>query len=136
MEMEYVCGTSDHKVNVWQYQPARGGSVRLVLGVAAFSVLAFVIARSLPFLVADFRLGMQLDDIVAHDSTVGSANDLIQADVVRCADTLGLPVAPDNVIVSGDGRYVSVRIDYRVRIDLKVYTWVLYFSHLSTLHPI
>jgi len=134
--MEYTCGTFDSKVSVWRSEPARGGSVRLVLGVAAFSLLVFIVVRSLPFLVADFHLGMQLDDIVTHDSEARAPIDVIRSDVVRCAENLGLPVTPDNVNVSGGGGYVSVKVDYTVEVDLKVYTWVLYFSDTSTLHPL
>jgi len=133
--MEYACGAYDPKVCVWP-APARGGTIRLVLGAVVFSIVVFVVARSVPFLIADFHLGMQLDDLVAHDSSTGAANDLIRADVVRCAENLGLPVTPDNVEVSGDGRFVSVKVNYRVEVDLKVYTWPIYFSHLSTLHPV
>jgi len=99
-------------------------------------VLVFVIVRSLPFLVADFRLGMQLDEIVAHDSAAGIPNGVIRDDVVTCAENLGLPVTADNVKVSGGGGEVSVRVDYTVAVDLKVYTWVLYFSDSFTLHPL
>jgi len=134
--MEYSCGTYDHRVSVWPSESARGGSVRLVLAAATFSVLVFIIVRSIPFLVADFKLGMQLDDIVAHDSAVRAPNQVIRADVVRCAENLGLPVTEDNVIVSGGGGYVSVKVDYAVEVDLKVYTWPLYFSDSSALHPL
>ncbi|MGO9274573.1 MAG: hypothetical protein ACLQOO_30810 [Terriglobia bacterium] len=134
--MDYICGTFDPKVSVWRSERASGGSVRLVLATAAFSVLIFIIVRSLPFLVADFHLGMQLDDIVAHDSAVQAPNEVIRGNVVRCAENLGLPVTPDNVKVSGGGGYVSVKVDYTVEVDLKVYTWVLYFSDSSTLHPL
>jgi hypothetical protein len=134
--MEYTCGTFDPNVSVWRSEPARGGSIRLVVGGAAFSVLVFVLVRSLPFLVADFHLGLQLDDIVAHDSAARAPNGVIRGDVVRCAENLGLPVTPDNVKVSGGGGYVSVKVDYTVEVNLKVYTWVLYFSDSSTLHPL
>jgi len=133
--MEYICGTFDPKVSVWRSESARGGSVRLVLATVAFSVLVFVIARSLPFLLGDFHLGMQLDEIVAHDSAAGIPSRVIRDDVVRCAENLGLPVTADNVTVSG-GDYVSVKVDYSVEVDLKFYTWVLYLSDSSTLHPL
>jgi hypothetical protein len=134
--MEYTCGTFDPNLSLWRSEPARRGNVRLVLGVAAFSVLVFVIVRSLPFLVADFRLGLQLDDIVAHDSVARAPNDVIRGDVVRCAENLGLPVTPDNVKVVGGGGYVSVKVDYTAEVNLKVYSWVLYFSDSSALHPL
>ncbi|HMD97213.1 MAG TPA: hypothetical protein VKM93_07800 [Terriglobia bacterium] len=134
--MQYTCGTFDPKFSVWRSEPARGGSVRLVLGVAAFSVLVFIIVRSVPFLVADFQLGMQLEDVVAHDSAARAPNEVIRANVVRCAENLGLPVTADNVTVTGGGGYVSVKVDYTVEVDLKVYTWVIYFSDSSNLHPV
>jgi hypothetical protein len=134
--MEYIDGAFDSKISVWRDGSVRGGSVRLVLGAVAFSVLVFIVARAAPFLMADFHLGMQLDEIVARDSAARASSEVIRRHVVTCAESLGLPVTADNVAVAGGGGDVSVKVDYSVEVDLKVRTWLLYFSHSSSLHPV
>jgi hypothetical protein len=106
----------------------REGLLKRVLILAVFGGFLFTGLKAVPV----YRSSSQLSDYIRDRALRASAEHAsaarLQADVVNYAAGLGLPLAPDNVQVATHPGTVSIKLDYTVPVNLRVFTWNLRFT--------
>jgi hypothetical protein len=77
----------------------------------------------------------QLQDYIQSQTPVWLTQrvpaDAIRKNILAKVEDLGIPMVEENVKVEADQNRVTVRIDYRVPVDLIVYTLELHFTPSS-----
>jgi hypothetical protein len=106
-------------------------SFQAILWLAFLGGVIFAGYKTLPVYMQNY----QLQDYIQTQTPFWLANhaaaDGIRQNIVAKAQDLDLPVAAGDVAVDASGSRVSVAIDYRVPVDLKVYTLKLHFTPSS-----
>lgn len=87
--------------------------------------------KTLPVYLESFQLQDYIQNQTPFWLTDHAPAEGIRKNVVAKAQALDLPVAPEDVTVDADASRVSVSIDYRVPVDLKLYTFHLHFTPSS-----
>ncbi len=103
------------------------GYGKAILTVAMLAAFAYTAIKFVPVYVHNFELQSYINDLAVKATVDRSSSDAIRNVVVAKAQDLDLPVAPADVAVQS-GNKVTIKIDYKAPIDLKVYTWVLHFT--------
>jgi hypothetical protein len=102
-----------------------------ILWLAFLAGVIFAGFKTLPVYLESY----QLEDYIRNQTpfwlTDHAPADGIRKNIVAKAQALDLPVAPEDVTVNADQSRVSVSIDYRVPVDLKVYMLKLHFTPSS-----
>jgi hypothetical protein len=102
---------------------------RTFVTLAFLAALIFLAIKTIPPYVDNY----QLQDQIRQISIQASARirqvtaDEVRDEVVAFARAHDLPVTPDDVTV-GIADSVSIKVDYTVPVDLKVYTLNLHFT--------
>jgi hypothetical protein len=105
----------------------REGLLKKVLVLSVFAVFVLTAAKT----ASVYRSSSQLSDYVRDRALRAAAEsvpaDRLQAEVARYAVSLGLPVRPGDVRVATHPGTVSIKLDYTVPVNLKLFTWNLRF---------
>jgi len=104
------------------------GFVKGIFTLAILALLVFVGVKAVPVYFDNYQLADYIRDRAIRASVERTAPDIIQNEVVRYAQNLGLPISRDNVRVTSGDLTVKIQIDYTVPVDLKFYTWNLHFA--------
>jgi len=99
-----------------------------ILGFLILGALLLICARVFPVYSHSSQLADYIRDKGVRATAENQAPGAIQADVVEYARGLGLPVSPEQVSVTSDSGMLSIKLDYRVPVDLEVLTWNLHFT--------
>lgn len=99
-----------------------------ILGLLILSVLLLILARVVPVYSHSSQLADYIRDRAVRLAAENQPPAAVQADVVRYARGLGLPVSLEQVRVTSDSGTLSIKLDYRVPVDLEVVTWNLHFT--------
>ena len=106
----------------------REGLIKRILVLGFFAALIFGASKTLPV----YRSNSQLSDYIRDRAVRAAAEDCpaarLQAEVVNYASGLDLPVTRANVHVATRPGTVSIKLDYTVPVNLKVFTWNLRFT--------
>ncbi len=104
---------------------------KALLSLTFLGVLVFVAFKTVPVYIND----LQLDDYIQNQTpfwqTQHASEEVIRKTIIAKAQDLGLNLASDDMKVEATANKVSVRLDYHVPVDLKVYTLQLHFTHSS-----
>lgn len=99
----------------------RSRGARLLLGklfaIIALAAIAYVAAVTIPVVLATFRFSQAMDTEVMH----GRANEstgMVHRRLVARAETLGLDIAPEQIVVSKSGARYEISANYVVPIEL------------------
>jgi hypothetical protein len=106
----------------------REGLLKRVLVLGVLGGLLFAGLKAVPV----YRSSSQLSDYIRDRALLASAEHpsaaRLQGDIVSYAAGLGLPVARENVQVATHPGSVSIKLDYTVPVNLRVFTWNLRFT--------
>jgi hypothetical protein len=109
--------------------PGRGRTVlKPVLGVVILGVLLSTGAKVFPIYSNSSQLADYIQDKAAQWAARNPSPGSVQAEVVHYARGLGLPVSAEQVSVTSDQGTLSIKVDYKVPVNLKVVTWNLHFT--------
>jgi hypothetical protein len=107
----------------------RGPAVlKPIFGLLIFGALLLICVRVFPIYSHSSQLADYIRDKAVRTAAESPAPGAIQADVVEYARGLGLPVSPEQVSVTSDSGTLSIKLDYRVPVNLEVATWNLHFT--------
>jgi hypothetical protein len=106
----------------------RGDSkIPLILMILVLAAIVFVLVKVVPARVNAYEFKDFMDSYARNDSwqrdEEGNKKDLLEK-----ADSLGLPIKPDNVTVERRGARIKLRAVFDVPVDLKVHTWVFHYD--------
>ena len=102
-----------------------------LLTVAFFVALTYSGAKILPVYVDNYQLQDYIQGQTPYWLTQRASADVIRKTILAKAVDLDLPIGEDDVTVEADQNKVTVKIDYTVPVDLKVYTLQLHFTPSS-----
>lgn len=99
-----------------------------ILGFSILGILLLTSARVFPVYSHSSQLADYIKDKAVRVAAENQTPGAVQADVVEYARRLGLPVSPEQVSVTSDSGTLSIKLDYKVPVDLEVVTWNLHFT--------
>jgi hypothetical protein len=119
-------------------RPEEGsGRSRALFSLAFLAAVIYVAAKTIPPFVDNF----QLQDHIRQLSFQLAARvkpvteDEVRNEVVAFAQDHGIPVVADNIKVTISSQ-ISIFLDYKVPVDLKVYTLMLHFTPSAESRPL
>src|SRR5437763_13085171 len=95
--------------------------IAVLLGMVAIGVLL------IPPYVENWKLQSFINQLAEDPAIAQKPPEMIQANIVDKAASLGLPVHTDDVHVTKDGDAFRIEVLYIVHIDLPIYTVDLHF---------
>lgn len=105
------------------------GRFKSFLSLVFLAAVIFVGVKIIPLYVANYQLQDHIQQLSIHVAVRTSAvtPDAVRNEVVGFAQDHGIPVAADDVKVAISS-HVLISVDYKVPVDLKVYTLTLHFT--------
>jgi hypothetical protein len=106
----------------------RGESkIPLILMILLLAAIIFVLIKVVPPRVNAYEFKDFMDSYARNESwqrdEEGNRKDLLDK-----ANSLGLPIKPENITVERRGSRIKLRAVFDVPVDLKVKTWVLHYD--------
>lgn len=103
------------------------GTLKAIFATLVVAVTFYAGIKIVPVFLHNYELQDFLRDLAIQATVQRSSAEAIQNAVVAKAQDLDLPVTRDNVKAT-PGNKVTIDVDYKVPVDLKVYTMVLHFT--------
>ena len=103
------------------------GKVKLFFVLTFLAAVAFVAIKVIPVYVDNYELTDDIHQLAIQATVDHSSAEGVQTKALGYGKDLGLPINREDVTVRVGGE-VRIDIDYRVPIDLKVYTLELHFT--------
>lgn len=100
---------------------------RVGAGVAVLLLMLTIGLFLIPPYIENWKLQSFINQIAEDPGTVKKPAEVIRANIVDKAATLGLPVHIDNVHVTKNGDAYKIDVLYVVHVDLSMYTVDLHF---------
>lgn len=100
---------------------------RVAAGLAMLAGMLVVGLFLIPPYVENWKLQRYINDLAQDPGTVQKPPDVIRANIVEKAASLGLPVHTDDVRVTKTGDAYKIDVLYVVHVDLSGYTVDLHF---------
>jgi len=109
-------------------QSDRGASnAKLIFVLLFLAALAYASFKIIPIYVGNYELNDDIRQLAIQATVDRSSAEAVQNRVLDYAKDLGLPVTRENVSVHV-GQKVTIEVDYRVPIDLKVFSFDMHFT--------
>src|SRR5438105_4037536 len=100
---------------------------RVAAGIAVLLVMVAVGVLLIPPYVENWKLQSFINELAEDPAIAQKPPEMIRANIVNKAASLGLPVRTDDVRVTKSGDAYHIDVLYIVRVDLPVYTVDLHF---------
>jgi len=100
---------------------------RQAAGLAVLAVLAILGIRLIPIYIHNQELQQFVEEVTHRTGAATASDDVLRSQIIDKADTLTLPVTPDNIHIRRTSDSVHVDVRYVVRVDLPLYTVDLHF---------
>jgi hypothetical protein len=100
---------------------------RLIAGAAVLLILAIVGVLLVPPYAANWRLQSYVNDLADDPATAKRPAEIVRAEVLNKAASLGLPIHSDDVHVTTTESRVQIDVLYIVHVDVAGYTIDLHF---------
>jgi Domain of unknown function (DUF4845) len=100
---------------------------RVAAGVAVLLVMVAIGVLLIPPYVENWKLQSFINDLAADPGIAKKPPEMIRANIVDKAASLGLPVHTDDVRVTKSGDAYRIEVLYVVHVDLPIYTVDLHF---------
>jgi hypothetical protein len=110
------------------FREERKASLKPILLLVLWGGLVFTGAKAFPICSGSSKLADYIRDIAVHASMQKIPAAEVQAEVLRYARSLRLPIAENEVHVSRTEDTVEINLDYSVPVSLGVFTWKLHFT--------
>ncbi len=107
------------------------GTAKAIFALAFIAAVVFSAVKIIPVYVNNYQLQDYIQSQTPFWLTQHASVDAIRKNVLVKAQDLDLPLAEEQVKVEATTNRVTVRIDYTVPVDLKVYTLQLHFTPSS-----
>jgi hypothetical protein len=106
----------------------RNNLVTRVLGLALLAVIVLLCARTATVYRSSYRLSDYIQNIAIRASADETPADRLQAQIVDYAAHLGLSLTPAEIRIATHPGAVSIKLDYTVPVNLRLFTWNLRFT--------
>ncbi len=108
--------------------PARGqGKLGCVLWLAVLAVFVLIAVKAVPVKVASAQLYDYMEDQARYAGNTGT--EVLRRRIVERAESLDLPVRPQDVTLEKRGGRVVMRCRYTVELEFPFYTYRWTFDH-------
>lgn len=102
-------------------------ALRTIGGIAVLILLGIMAIRLTPPYLENFRLQQYVNDLAADATTAAQPPDVIRANIVNKAASLGLPVRDADVHVTRSENALKIQVLYLVHVGLPGYSVDLHF---------
>ena len=117
--------------------PERGeGFLKTIIFLAFIAAVVFTGIKVFPVYFNNYQLSDYIRDRAVRASLDRASTDVVQTEVVHYAHSIGVELTQDNVQVTNDAGTVTIRVDYTVPIDLKIFTWGVHFTPSAESRPL
>ena len=106
-------------------------TLKALFSLAFLAALIFVSFKVLPVYVNNYQLNDYIRTQTPFWLTQRASAEAIRTNIIARAADLDLAIQKEDVTVEANSERVHVSIDYRVPVDLKVYTLQLHFTDSS-----
>jgi len=107
------------------------GKFKVIVFLVIFVSLIFVGFKTVPAYVAEYQLADKMQE-VARFSVVNRQNEEQVRDAIfKVIQDLDIPATKEDIKVTSSNSLVTISVDYRVPVDLLVYSTELHFSPSS-----
>lgn len=96
--------------------------------MSVFAAFVFTAAKTATVYRSSSQLSDYIRERAVRAAADGSSATRLQAEVASHALSLGLPVRLDDVRVATHPGTVSIKLDYTVPVNLRLFTWNLRFT--------
>ena len=103
------------------------GNAKFIFVLVVLAAVAFFAVKTVPVYVSNYELNDKIRQLAIQATVDHSSAQVVQDRVVGYGKDLGLPITPENVTVTV-GSTVTINVDYKVPIDLMVYTLPLHLT--------
>ena len=111
-----------------QHTESGNANIKTYLTLAFLVCLIYVGIKVIPVYVNSYEIEDYIRQQTPFWLTQRANADVIRERILIKARELGLPIEADQIDVQASSASVAVTLDYRVPVDLKVYTWSLHFT--------
>ena len=101
--------------------------MRVAAGIAVLLVMAGMGILLIPPYAENWQLQGFINQLAQDPATAQKTPEIVRANIVDKAASLGLPVHIDDVRVTKSGDGMKIEVLYIVRIDFPIYTVDLHF---------
>jgi hypothetical protein len=103
------------------------GNVKLFFTLVFLALVAFAAFKVIPVFVSNYELTDDIKNLAVQATVDHSSAEAVQNKVLDFAKDLSLPIIRENVSVQV-GPKVTISLDYKVPLDLIVFTFDLHFT--------
>jgi hypothetical protein len=107
-----------------------GLTPKRVFFVAFVLVVIFLAKQYVPPLFSRFQFGDSVRQTVKYAAASQKNVEAVRREIVRAAEDYEIPIGPKDVLITKEGPYFTVEIDYSLPIDLRVHKYDMQF-HVS-----
>jgi hypothetical protein len=100
---------------------------RTIAGIVVLVLLGLTGIRLIPPYFENWKLQQYVNDLAADPSLPDRSPEVVRANILRKATTLGLPVQANDVRVVTSENALKIEVLYVVHVDLTGYTVDLHF---------
>lgn len=104
------------------------GYLNLIVAVVVLLSLAYAGIKIVPVYVNNFELQDHMRQVAIRATVERTSMEAIQNSILEFAHDVDLPITRDDVKITYSGTRIIIDLDYKVPIDLKVYTLELHFT--------
>jgi hypothetical protein len=101
--------------------------VRVAAAILIVIALAVIGALLAPVYLNNYRLRGFVEELTHSAEARTQSDDAVRAAVLEKAESLGLPVRDENVLIRRSGDSLRIEVRYVVRVDFPLYTVDLHF---------
>jgi hypothetical protein len=114
-------------------RPTESGKITLnaIISLAFVAAVIFAGFKIIPVYVDNFQLQDYIQGQTPYWLTQRATAEAIRKTIITKGQDLDITLGDDDVTVQADQYKVTVKIDYTVPVDLKVYTLQLHFTPSS-----
>jgi len=106
----------------------RKGSLKPILFLVLWGGLIYAGTKAFPVYSGSSRLAEYIREVALHASIQRTAASEVQADILRYARSLDLPILSNEVHVTRTEDIVQINLDYTVPLKFGFFTWKLHFA--------
>jgi len=106
--------------------------LKTILGMLILVVGGVLLFYTVPTYYANFKLDGMLSNQAIYYTNFPKPDEVVKADVAQRAQEYGIPLTPEQVIVTHGGATLTLAVQYTVHIDLPLYPFDLNFDNSTT----
>jgi hypothetical protein len=107
------------------------GKFKAILFLAVFVSLIFIGFKTIPAYVAEYQLADKMQEVARYSVVNRQSEEQVRDSIFKVVQDLDIPATKEDIKVTSTNSLVTINVDYRVPVDLLVYSTEMHFSPSS-----